>query len=197
MSQLITDIDRIKWIRYLQCQLGILADTTSKAYAFRKRNRDCLRDDLILLNNVIRILYKYVTFDDTVTYAYSFTFEKDVATPETITLSIDGEVYPYVSSSNDAEDIVDYYLGLFNNNVQDPDLYAEKDGTTLYVFSYDTDLNFSSTTTAAASSGYTTITATSMEDDLQDILDLWNCLTNDQICELISIAHSLIEECDC
>lgn len=194
---IITDVDRIKWIRYLQCDLGELADTTSKAFAFRKRNRECLKDDLFLLNNIIRILYNYVTFDDTVTYAYSFTFSKSVSTPETITLTIGSDSYPYVSSSSDAEDIVDYYLTLFNDNAQDPDLYAEKDGTTLYVFSYDVDLNYSSTTTATASGGYTTIATASMENDLQDILDLWNCLTNDQICSLISFGHGITEECNC
>jgi hypothetical protein len=194
---LISDIDRIKWIRYLQCNLGELADSSSKAFAYRKKNRECLKNDLILLNNIIRILYKYVTFDDIVTYAYSFTFTKEVSTSETITLNIAGEAYPYVSSTSDEEDIVDYYLALFNNNVQDPDLYAEKDGNTLYVFSYDTDLNFASTTTPDASGDYTTISASSLENDLQDILDLWNCLTNEQICNLIATAHELENGCNC
>jgi hypothetical protein len=197
MSQLITDVDRIKWIRYLQCNLGELADTTSKAYAFRKRNRDCLRNDLILLNNVIRILYKYVAFDDVVTYAYSFTFQKTVSNSETITLNIDGEPYPYVSSSDDVTDIVNYYYKLFQNSVQNPDLYAEKDGNTLYVFSYDNALTFSSTTAPNASSNYTTIAAASMEDNLQDILNLWNCITNEQLCSLIYIAHALENDCQC
>lgn len=197
MSQLISDVDRIKWIRYLQCNLGTLADTTSKAYAFRKRNRDCLRNDLILLNNVIKILYRYVAFDDVVTYAYSFTFEKNVSTSETITLNIDGEPYPYVSSSDDVTDIVNYYYDLFQNNIENPDLHAEKDGNTLYVFSYDNTLTFSSTTVPNASNGYTTITATSMEDNLQDILNLWNCITNEQLCSLIYIAHALENDCQC
>lgn len=197
MSQLITDVDRIKWIRYLQCNLGELADTTSKAFAYRKRNKECLQDDLFLLDNVIRMLYNYVTFDDIVTYAYSFTFTKAVATPETITLTIGANSYPYVSSSSNVEDIVDYYYGLFENNVQSPDLYAEKDGNTLYVFSYDTSLTFSSTTTTNASGNYTTITAASMEDDLQDILDLWNCITNEQLCSLISLVHALETDCQC
>jgi hypothetical protein len=197
MSQLVSDIDRIKWIRYLQCNLGNLADITSKAFAYRKRNRDCLKNDLILLNNIIKILYRYVAFDGVVTYAYSFTFSKDVATPETITLNIDGEAYPYISSSDNVEDIVNYYYDLFQNNVETPDLYAEKDGNTLYVFSYDTSLTFSSTTTPDASNDYTTIVATSMENNLQDILDLWNCITNEQLCSLIYIAHALENDCQC
>jgi hypothetical protein len=197
MSQLVTDIDRIKWIRYLQCNLGELADTTSKAFAYRKRNKECLQDDLFLLDNVIRILYNYVTFDDVVTYAYSFTFTKDVATSETITLNIDGDAYPYTSSSADVTDIVDYYYTLFQDNVQTPDLYAEKDGNTLYVFSYDTALTFSSTTAPAASGGYTTIASASLENDLQDILDLWNCITNEQLCSLISLAYALETDCQC
>lgn len=197
MSQIITDVDRIKWIRYLQCDLGNLADTTSKAFAFRKKNRECLKEDLILLDNIIRILYDYVTFDDTVTWAYSFTFEKTVSTPSTVELNIDGNAYPYVSSSSDPEDIVDYYLALFNNNVQTPDLYAEKDGTTLYVFSYSTSLNFSDVPTPSSTGSLVTITTASMEDDLQDILDLWNCLSNDEICSLISLGHDIEEECNC
>lgn len=194
---IISEIDKIKWIRYLQCDLGNLANNTTKAFSYRKRNKECLKNDLILLNNIIRILYKYKTFDDVVTYAYSFTFTKDVATPETINLNIGADSYPYVSSSSDVEDIVDYYLALFNDNTQSPDLYAEKDGNTLYVFSYSNTLSYSSTATATASGGYTSIAVSSMEDNLQDILDLWNCLTNDQVCSLISLGHDLTEECNC
>lgn len=196
MSQIISDIDRIKWIRYLQCNLGTLADTTSKAFAYRKKNRECLRDDLILLNNVIRILYDYVTFDDVVTYGYSFTFTKTSASSDTITLTIGAQTFVLVTSG-DGEDIASSYFTTLDTGVQSPELYAELDGNTLYVFSYSNSLNFASTSTVTSSNSLTTTTITSLEDSLQDILNLWNCLTNDQICSLISIAYELEDGCNC
>ena len=196
MSQIINDVDRTKWIQYLQCQLGTLADTTSKAYAFRKRNKECLRNDLILLNNVIRILYNYVTFDDVVTYAYSFTFTKTSALSDTLTLTIGAQTFVLVTSG-DGEDIASSYFTTLDGSAQVPELYAEIDGNTLYVFSYSSSLDYTATSTVASLNSLTTTAVASLEDDLQEILDLWNCLTEEQICSLIALAHSLEDDCDC
>src|SRR3990167_10875695 len=148
----IADDDRIKWIRYLQCQLGILADTTSKAFAYRKKNRECLRDDLILMNNVIRILYKYVSFEDEPTYAYTITFERTGSAVDTVTLTIGADAYPLVvSGSYTNEEIAEYYYSTFTSAIQSPDLSAAIDGETLYVWSTDPSLSYSSTTTITSS----------------------------------------------
>ena len=196
MSQIISDLDRTKWIQYLQCQLGTLADTTSKAYAFRKRNKECLRNDLILLNNVIRILYNYVTFDDVVTYAYSFTFTKTSASSDTLTLTIGAQTFVLVTSG-DGENIASSYFTTLDGGAQLPELYAEIDGNTLYVFSYSSSLDYTATSTVTSLNSLTTTVVASLEDSLQDILDLWNCITNEELCSLISVVRNINDECDC
>ena len=127
---IISEADITTWIRHFQCNLGTKADVSSKAFAFRKKNRNCLMEDLILIDNVIRILYNYTSFDSEPTYAYSFTFTKTSTSSDTVTLTIGADPYPYVSSTSGGEDIVDYYYDLFNNNVQPTDLKAERDGNT-------------------------------------------------------------------
>lgn len=197
MSLIISDEDRIKWIRYLQCALANVANSTGKAVAFRKRSRECLKNDLILLNNVIRILYKYTSFASQPTYAYSFTFTRSAYTTDTLTLTIGAQTFVKAVTTDTEESIVDYYESVLVPSGTNPDLYSEADDDTLYVWSSSPTLSYSSTSTLTSLNSTTTVTATSMENDLQDILDLWNCLTNEQLCELISVVKDLDEECNC
>ncbi len=185
------------WIRWLQCQMGTFANTTANAFAYRKKNKECLKEDLILLDNIIRILYNYESFTSEPTYAYSFEFIRNSSTADTITLTIGAQTFNYAVTTEDGEDIANYYESILIPSGTNPDLYAERDGNILYVWSLDTSLNYSSTSTVTDLNSTVSSTVASLEDNLQEILDLWNCITNEELCSLISVVSNINNDCDC
>lgn len=177
---------RNTWINYIQCGFADLAFEQSHSYSL---GRTCTEREryLKILGSYLPLLYCYKTFDATVTYAYSFFFVKYEGTA-TRTIEIGSETFTYTGTHSQ---ILQSFLDLItNSNTYEFQGFIHQGQ--LYVYSYDNTLTFSTATTTSDE-----IVTINMEDTYESILDIWNCITAEQVCSVINNAKKLIGECNC
>lgn len=181
-------------IRDLQCKFADHIDSLRKALRFRKGNLTCLQRDALIARSFISSLYNYTTFTSKVTAAFSVEITKDSGA-DTVALLYKVSISTY-TGSGDAEDIVDFFMNDLNDN--SAIWNAERDGSILYIYSYDASVNFSGTVSITSANSLTSATIKSLEDNLEVILNLWNCLTESQVCSLYEHANKLLTtDCNC
>lgn len=184
-------------IRDLQCKYADHISKVSKGLAFRKKDLPCLKRDAILARQFISMLYCYTTFTSDVTAAFSILFVKEDATDrDVVELFIDGvSMGTYTGSGTQAE-IAQYFYNEINDN--STVWHAEFVDNTLYVWSYDTNQTYADVISITSSNNETTITYTSLEDNLEEILDIWNCIPYEDICNVYEFASKILKEnCNC
>ena len=179
-------------INAIQCSFADLAYKQAQALSI---GRTCLErvTALRIVSSYLPVLYCYKTFDDTVTYAYNFIFNKIDDEPVTIDITIGTETFSY-SGTGKRFEITNYFLQEILANTT----YAFQGFThqgALYIYSYDNTLSFSTTTTVVDSNDITV--TTNMEDTYEHILDIWNCITQNELCAIINNAKKLTGECNC
>jgi len=188
--------DKNKHLQNLQCLQEEYGAKLYKSLSYG----NCPEEKLILnemLTYIIRVLRRYEVFTSEVTYAYSFTFERLIEDDSvTVSIDIDGTSWSYTGTGT-AEEIVTYFYQQINDNTTTPEFKAERVGAILYIYSYATAVDFSATNTITISDeDILTVTDSTMEDDLDDILDIWNCVTSDQICEIINLKKKIKLNCN-
>jgi len=195
---MITKSCRNVLINDLQCKLATHGSKVSKTYAYGKKNAPCLAEQMIITDAYIQALKRYKTFEDELTgiFEIKFTFDNSNQDSITINLEIDGDTYTY-TGSGDAETVTSYFASTLNGETVGSSeiIYTTFTGTTLYVPSYDTD--FSYTTTITLSDTWGTVDAS--EEYIINVLDLWNCLTYEEVCTMYEHGVTLIgtDECNC
>lgn len=183
---------RNTWINYFQCKQGTQLNELNKSLSYGICPDKNLRNNTIL-SMYIDTLLRYVPFDDEVVFAYAITITKPGAEGSTGTVNVDINSVTYTgSSTGDAKDIADALAadleaGGFETTVVD---------NIVYVWSYDPDLEglFEGSTSND--------NADSSDEDLTNnlgvILNLWNCLTLEQICAVIQYMKKYINlKCRC
>ena len=179
-------------INDIQCKFADLAYKQSQALSI---GRTCLERGtaMRIVASYLPLLYCYKTFNATVTYAYNFIFTKNNDDAVTIDITIGTETFSY-SGTGQRFEITNYFLQEILANTT----YAFEGFThqgALYIYSYDTSLGFGTTTTVTESEDITV--TTNMEDSYESILDIWNCITAEQVCAIINHAKKLTGECNC
>lgn len=141
-------------------------------------------------------LCDYQVFEEDVTFAYSFEITRIGEDTVDISITIDTETVTY-SGTGDLTAILVYFETQFlTNGTYTFQVYISED--ILYIYSYDIGLNFGSTVTVSSSdTDEATIAETNMENTYCTILDQWNCLTTEELCDIICHSHSILKGCNC
>jgi hypothetical protein len=181
-------------INDIQCKFADLAYKQSQALSI---GRTCSErvTAMTIVASYLPMLYCYKTFDATVTYAYNFVFTKNNDDPITIDIIIGPglETFTYSGTGNSYE-ITNYFLQqILANTTYAFEGFIHQGA--LFIYSYDTSLSFTTTTTVVDSNDITV--TTNMEDSYESILDIWNCITAEQVCAIINNAKKLTGECNC
>jgi hypothetical protein len=183
-------------IRDLQCKFADYVKLTTDAMAYGKKNQPCLKQNTILVNLFIGDLYCYHTFTETVQAAFSFTINNPELETADFTINLEGTDFT-ITSSSDGQSIVQALYNLINETtVSGITWYSETNGNVLYIWTYDTG----STLPVSSSTGTETeINQSNIIDNLEEILDIWNCLSFDEICSNYEFANSILkkENCNC
>lgn len=152
----------------------------------------------------IDYMYRYQPFEGEVTYAYSFNIavvQQNENVNVNITILIDPplalEANITYSGPAVLEDILAYFQTQFEAFASADFEVVIIDGV-LWIYSFDTDLDFDDITTVSSSStSIATITATNQQNGYCEILNEMNCLTFEQLCGIINHGYSLLKECSC
>lgn len=191
---MITTECRNTLINDLQCKLATHSSKVSKALSFRKKNLPCLEEYLFIAFNMINAMKRYTTFTDDLVAVWSVSFDNPDEVTTDVTLTVDGTAYVY-SGSGDGTDIAQYFGTYFDElTIGAATWYTETDAGTLYLYSYDTAVD---TVTCTAVDTALDITVTDLDTDGTAILDIWNCLTYEEICSMYEFTNKLINDSTC
>lgn len=194
---MITVTCRNTLVNDLQCKLATYSSKVSKAVAFGKKNASCLKTNLITANGLLRLVRCYQTFNADVTSAWAIEFSFDNTNEDTIEVELEVNGSPVVySGTGSATDVAQYFYQYFYGGVTLGETwYSEIDGNTVYLWSYSNTVDY--TIIINLTSGYGTVS--SLEDNLDAILDLWNCVPYEDVCSAYELINTLINtnECNC
>jgi len=186
-----TEEVRNTWVNYFQCkqasQMLKLNNSISNGICAKKEVR---KNNII--SSLLNVITSYQVFEDEVTFAYSFKveFEDDASDIDT-TVTINA--VPYASS--DADTVEETLSDL--KTLLDVTFETLVFGDTIYVWSYSGTYSTSTTVNSSITTN-NTITATNITDDLDTISDIWNCLTSDEVCDIINFTKKYIDTtCGC
>lgn len=152
---------------------------------------NCLEAKIILFTNVKKLLACYRPYLEELTYLYSLVVVRGDSSNVTYTLNIGSDSFVYTGAGN-AYTITLDLLAQINAST---DYKAYLSGTTLYIYSYSTSVNWAETTTVTSTVPTTTGVLTNLQDNTNILIDLWNCLTTKEMCQLINSVYELQPEC--
>lgn len=185
-----------KYILDIRCKLSDHAGDTSKAITLMRSDRHCKTRDLTLLDGFVDSLFYYNAFDSDVTYAYKFKFKRTDSQQITVQIDIGTESFSVTDNGN-ASTFVQSFFKKIENNTQSPaNLRAEFDGDVLYVYSYSSNINYLTSTSVTVTQGSdqdNEVNESSLQNKEEEILNLWNCLTYNELCSIINGAYDTIK----
>lgn len=160
----------------------------------------------IMISNLIRVIYGYKAFDSTVTNADVVTVNIAASDPsETYTIDIDYGATNLVSftGTGDQTVVATQLRDSINAGTATHNYYAVTVSNVLYLYTYDVAATYADTPTLTYSEldnttvelGMTTSSLDSI--NLSTILDTWNCLTLDELCDVVSRIRELLTDCKC
>lgn len=177
---------------------GLFVDLYNTYLTKLNIGRKCEQAELNLLisQEYLKYFCSYQPFGGTITYAYSFTITRIGEDTVTVSITISSQTVTY-TGTGDLNEMLNYFKSQFEaNNTFNFEVYINED--ILYIYSYDTGLNFNSTTTVSTSDeDQATIEDTNMQNSYCEILDFFNCLTYKELCNLICHSKKLLSDCNC
>jgi len=185
-------------IRLLQCKFGTLAQQIYIDKSYSLKRDTCLIDSAKAVHYMLNILRCYKTFDDELTYAYKFTVTRTDTSSITIQIDVGAETFTYTGTGT-ADEIVSYFKSQINDNTQSPiDYSAEIDEGVLYVYTTSDSASYSDTHTIAINSqivnGTNSVSVSSLQNNENEITNVWNCLSGDELCEVLDGIYCLLPE---
>lgn len=172
----------------IQCKHGALGTRLATALSAGSRKSVCLDRYNVAVSRLLRLLRCYKAFTAEVTYAYKITFTRDSSGTTTVDVTLKDNILTQYSGTGTAEEIAIFFQNQLDAGGLTVDYKTERVGSTLYVYSYDAAASFADTTTIAVGNTAVSYTATNLQNDLDEILNLWNSLTEDQICSIVTMA---------
>lgn len=179
----------------IQCIHSTLGVTLSDHLSAGTRKIVCLDRYNIATGYLLDILRGYKPFEDNLTYAYKFTFVREAGdtTSTTVSMTMKNIVVgqalltSYVGTGS-GTDIATHFQTVINAASLGITYYTERVDNVLYVYSYDSNVDFSDVSTLGSSSTKVTATTKSLENNLDEILNIWNSLTKKELCNLVTFA---------
>lgn len=186
-----TELIRNTWVNYFQCkQASQLLDlNNSVSYGICAKAK--VKKNNILMS-LINVISSYRVFEEEVIYAIAIevTKEEIIEEGEVEVILDNGTVTSFIGNGTTKEEILLELQESFELNGYETLI---KDNF-LYVWSYDEEI----TSTTIGNNDYATGVFVSILDDLDRILDEWNCLTWDELCNIINFTKKYINtKCNC
>lgn len=182
-----TIANKHKLIKYLQGLHATYSIKVSNSISIGKCSNDILQR-LIKSTFLIQIIYRYQVFDEKVTNARKIVVVRNDSENTSFSIIVGGLTIATYSGSGTANEIVAELAAKINATTSTHSYYATYNNDILYIYTYETTLDFTHITTFAPIVGETVLVESSLETSLSEILDLWNCLT---LCELVNIKKYL------
>lgn len=180
--------NRILNIQVKQAALGDkLVDALNADY----KTLICLNRKNVSTTNLLQLLYNYTPFTSEVFFASKIDFVSLASGTGDLDLTLDANTYSLTSADiEDIDSIIDSYVNSINS-VTSPQYVAFKLGSSMYVYSYDNTATFGDTFTFTSSTTNFTGTITNLSSDYSEILDIWNSVSSEEICQIINLATYL------
>lgn len=179
----------------IMCKHGTLGSTLSSHLSMGTRKVVCLDRYNVATGYLLDILKCYRPFEDTVTYAHKFVFDRpdlltSPLTSATVSLTLQTNVLTDYVGTGDGNAMAIHFQDIIDAGGLTIAYLTERVGNVLYVYSYDPIATFADVTTISSSVVKVTVAKTNLQNDLSEILNLWNSLTEIEICNLITLARN-------
>lgn len=182
----------------IQCKFSDLSHGLSNALSLGTRKIVCLNRKNVSTAWLLKLLRCYKAFTSPVTFATKIEFNRlDAPDPTTglyglvtITMGLGINLFPaYVGTGTD-RDIASWFKTQVDNTATAVNYESvEVVGNTIYVYSYDPAGSFSDLVISGSSDiTLATSTITNLQNNTDEILDLWNNVTHSQLCKIITFA---------
>lgn len=177
----------------LTCKQATLAGKVANALKAASKKTVCLSRKLISSSYTLKLLKCYKPFEDTVTFATKITFERSVSGALDIDLILKNNVYNGVGLTESSEDLAKYFSNAIKNQIGPSVVYiTEVVGNVLYVYSYDNNADFSDVTNAILSNNNVSVTFENMQNNLYDLLNLWNNVSVEELLSIIKFTDNQV-----
>ncbi len=160
----------------------------SKALSLGKCSDELIEKDQKIMF-MTKVLNRYQPFVSKVTNTYKVQFDR--LKIGNITLQLQFSTYNYsYTGTEDGNQIALYFKDLINADGQ---YYSVTNGNILYLYTYDLNESFSDIP-RITNSDITTMTTiiTSLQNNEDEILDIINCITTEEFCEIKAEAFRLM-----
>jgi hypothetical protein len=176
-------------IRVIQCDFALLCAGLADALSVGSRKILCLNRKNVSTSYILNLLRCYKAFTSEVTFATKVEFNRLEEGPATIVLTLDSNIFPYVAGTGSSTDIAIHFEDLINDTITIPPYIVVRVKNILYIYSYDITASFNDTVLASVSNPeLASATITNLQNNTDEILDLWNNITHEQLCKIIKFA---------
>lgn len=187
----------------LQCKHSTWTTDFEKALSLGQCSQKFI-DTNIEIIGLLGPMYRYKTFTEEVTNAASITILRlENNTDVTVTIIINAvQIATYTGKGSSEDIILALYKDAKDTFITHNYLVEIKDNT-LYLYTYDITQLFTYLPVITVIENDVVMkpslstTSISIEDNLDLILDLWNCLTFCMLCDLKKKIESLLGNCNC
>lgn len=171
----------------LRCLHATFASKLATGFSLFKNTLNLKETNLIIMY-LLKMLENYNPFESKIYNAQEITFVRSNEGEFTVTINIDGDIYSY-TGSGDEVDLNYYFANLINLNQGKYIAYATNGA--LYLYTYYSLETFSDIPTITITNSDITNTQTllsfsidSLEDSQEILLNLWNCITEEDFCKI-------------
>ena len=174
----------------IQCRHSTLGVVLSDHLSAGTRKVVCLDRYNIATGYVLDILRGYKPFESDVTYAYKFTFTRSAGdtTSATVTMQLKDNTITQYTGTGTGTDIAVHFETTIKAATTSVAYQVERVDNVLYVYSYDSGAAYADAATTTSSTTKVTAVSKSLENNLDEILNIWNSLTEKELCNLITFA---------
>lgn len=172
----------------IQCDFANLTLALTKALTIGSNKTICLNRKNVTTSYLLNLLRCYTPFVSEVTYAYKIVFTLNTPGIVDADLILFNNLYNLNQTMSTSEELAIYYAQKIKTQVGSVDYKTEIVGNILYLYSYDIAADFADTTSLSVNSGDISSNITTLQNNLDEILNLWNSLTEDEICKILTFA---------
>jgi len=178
--------DHIRALQSLQSDYGEKLNTVVSLYG---KNSECVIETNNQLTAYLRIICEYFPLKTTLENAFKIIFAGNT-TPSTFQGTIDGNAFNIALNGTTGEARA---LEAFNGLLANSDFITQKAAGLVDIALTESTLYFWSFPSIVLTISATTdVTSTDIETSPCEILDLTNCLTTKQMCEILNKAYSIM-----